>query len=113
MPLGTLDRNPPPFFRQGHSALTKLAFCSALALFLMVADTRFKLVAPLRAAIATVLSPIQRTLLVPIDVIRSGDDYLRGLKNALEAEDAAKRRLADQAERALRVEQLQAENARL
>ena len=25
MPLGTIDRTPPPFFRQGVSALTKLA----------------------------------------------------------------------------------------
>jgi MreB/Mrl family cell shape determining protein len=31
MPLGTLDREPPPFFRQGPSALSKLAVCSALA----------------------------------------------------------------------------------
>ena len=37
----TLDRTPPPFFRQGPSALTKLSFCSALALLLMVADARF------------------------------------------------------------------------
>ena len=42
MPFGTLDRTPPPFFKQGPSALSKLMFFSALALFLMVADTRFK-----------------------------------------------------------------------
>ena len=47
MPLGTLDRTPPPFFRQGPSAVTKLAVCAALALFLMVADARFTVVAPL------------------------------------------------------------------
>ena len=29
MPLGTLDRTPPPFFKQGPSALSKLAVCSA------------------------------------------------------------------------------------
>ena len=51
MALGTLDRTPPPFFRQGPSALTKLTFCSALALFLMVADTRFSITQPLRAAV--------------------------------------------------------------
>ena len=62
MPLGTLDRTPPPFFRQGPSALTKLALCSALAVFLMVADTRFTLTQPLRALLATALHPIQRTL---------------------------------------------------
>ena len=43
MPLGTLDRTPPPFFRQGPSALTMLSLCAALAVFLMVADTRFTL----------------------------------------------------------------------
>ena len=40
MPLGTLDRNPPPFFKQGPSALSKLMVFSALALFLMVAERR-------------------------------------------------------------------------
>ena len=57
-PLGTLDRTPPPFFRQGPSALTKLTFCSALAIFLMVADTRFKLTQPMRTMVATVLHPV-------------------------------------------------------
>ena len=43
MPLGTLERSAPPLFKQGPSALSRLAAFSALALFLMVADTRFKL----------------------------------------------------------------------
>ena len=55
MSLGTLERSPPPFFRQGPSALTKVVFFSALALFLMAADSRFTLTQPLRAAMATVL----------------------------------------------------------
>ena len=50
MDIGTIDRTPPPFFRQGPSALTKLTFCSALALLLMVADTRFRITQPVRAA---------------------------------------------------------------
>ena len=66
MPLGTLDRTPPPFFRQGPSALSKLVFFSALALFLMVADTRFKITQPLRAAVATVLYPVQWLLMQPV-----------------------------------------------
>jgi hypothetical protein len=48
MHLGTLDRTPPPFFRQGTSALTKLVFFSALAVFLMVSDTRFGFIDPVR-----------------------------------------------------------------
>lgn len=113
MPLGTLDRTPPPFFRQGPSALTKLTFFSALALFLMVADTRFQLTRPLRAAIATVLHPIERALLVPVAAWEGGSDYLLGLQGALAKEEAARRDLARQAERSSRVEQLTAENQRL
>ncbi len=113
MPLGTLDRNPPPMFRQGYSALTKVVFFSAFALFLMVADTRFKVVVPIRTAIATVLQPVERTLAVPLEMWRGGGDYLRGLNHALTAEDAARRQLAQQAERAARGDQLAAENARL
>ncbi|MBA4175829.1 MAG: rod shape-determining protein MreC [Leptothrix sp. (in: Bacteria)] len=113
MPLATLDRTPPPFFRQGPSALTKLVFFSALALFLMVADTRFKVVEPLRAALAVVLLPAQRVLSVPVEMWQGGDDYLRGLRSAQEAERRAALRVAAQAERALRTEQLAQENTRL
>jgi len=113
MPLGTIDRSPPPFFRQGYSALTKLVFFSALALFLMVADARLKLVAPLRAAFATLLHPLQVTLLVPVEMWQGGGDYLRGLKDALANEDRARRQLALQAERTARADQLATENFRL
>jgi rod shape-determining protein MreC len=113
MPLGTIDRTPPPFFRQGYSALTKLVFFSALALFLMVADTRLSVVAPLRVGLATLLAPLQRALLVPVELVTGGSDYLRGLRQALQSEDAARHKLAQQAERAAEAERLAIENARL
>ena len=72
MPLGTLDRTPPPFFRQGPSAFSKVIFFSALALFLMVADTRFRFAVPLRAALAVVLLPVQRVLAVPVEIFEGG-----------------------------------------
>ena len=113
MPLGTLDRTPPPFFRQGPSALTKLIFFSALALFLMVADVRFKLVEPLRQAAAVVLLPVQHALAVPVEAWHGGGDYLRGLNQAQAAEREARSRMAVVAERAARTDQLAQENARL
>lgn len=113
MALGTLDRTPPPFFRQGTSALTKLSFFSALALFLMVADARFHITQPLRAVLATGLHPAQRALLVPVAAWHDVSDYLLGLNRALEAEAAAHRAMASQAERAMRGDQLAAENAKL
>lgn len=113
MSLGTIDRTPPPFFRQGPSALTKLILCSALAVFLMVADNRFSVTRQLRAALATVLYYPQQALLVPVEAVQGGRGYLMGLKDALAGEESAKRALALQSERALRVEQLERENLRL
>jgi rod shape-determining protein MreC len=113
MALGTLDRTPPPFFRQGPSSLTKLSFCSALAVFLMVADGRFSITQPIRATVATMLYPLQRALLMPVEVIGDGRDYLGGLAHAIAAEQTARSELARLSERAQRTEQLSEENARL
>lgn len=113
MPLETLDRSPPPFFKQGPSALSRLVFFSALALFLMVADARFHLVQPLRAAIATALYPAQWLALQPVQVVRDFTAYLTDLKTAHVTEDAARRKLAEQSQRAGQVEQLTLENTRL
>jgi rod shape-determining protein MreC len=113
MPLGTLDRTPPPFFRQGPSALTKLAFSAAFAVFLMAADNRFEIVRMLRALIATALHPVQTALLVPVKVGATSLEYAGGIAQARERTDAAERQLADQAERTARVGPLEAENVRL
>ena len=113
MPLGSIDRTPPPFFRQGPSALTKLALFSALAVFLMAADSRWHVTLPLRAALATGLLPVQRALQVPVDLVGNGQSYFQGVKEAQSAEMAARIQLARQSERAARMDQLGAENARL
>ena len=113
MPLDTLDRAPPPFFKQGPSALSKLVLLSALALFLMVADARFHLVQPLRAVIATVLYPAQWVALQPVQWTRDFSGYLTDLKTARKTEEAARRKLAEQSQRAGQVEQLLLENTRL
>ena len=113
MPLGTLDRTPPPFFKQGPSALSKLMVCSALALFLMVADARFKITQPVRSAVAVVLFPIQWVTMRPVLAVRYAAEYFGGLQQALAGEEAARRKLIQQAQRASQVEQLSMENAQL
>lgn len=113
MPLGTLDRTPPPFFKQGPSALSKLMVCSALALFLMVADVRFRITQPVRAAMATVLFPVQWVAMRPVLVVRMVQDYFTSLTTALQNEEAARRKLVQQSQRANQVEQLSLENTQL
>jgi rod shape-determining protein MreC len=113
VPLGTLDRTPPPFFRQGPSATTKLAVCTALAIFLMAADRRFDFVVPLRAGLATALLPVQQALRVPVELLSGGRGYLQGLTQAQTEAEAARRAQAALAEKAARADALAAENEQL
>jgi rod shape-determining protein MreC len=113
MPLGTLDRTPPPFFKQGPSAFSKLIFFSAFALFLMVADVRFRLMAPLRVAMAGVLYPVQWAVRQPLQWAAGGGAYLESLHSALQAQTVLEKKLVLQSQRAGQVEQLALENTRL
>ncbi|MDP1892688.1 MAG: rod shape-determining protein MreC [Hydrogenophaga sp.] len=113
MPLGTLDRSPPPFFKQGPSALSKLVVFSALALFLMVADVRFQLTTPIRSTLATALYPVQWLVLQPVQAIGQAGGYFTSLHQAQRSEALALQRLATQAGQSLQLEQLQLENQRL
>lgn len=113
MPLGTLDRSPPPFFKQGPSALSKLFFFSALALFLMVADTRLTLVKPVRSVLMTLLFPAQWLVTQPVRGVGSLGEYMTSLETAQAEKHAAQLRLATQSERAAQVEELTLENQRL
>ncbi|MFM2053877.1 MAG: rod shape-determining protein MreC [Pseudomonadota bacterium] len=113
MPLGTLDRTPPPFFRQGPSALTRLLFFASLSVCLMAADTRLGLTGPLRTVTAMVLHPVERALLAPVRGLASAGDYLGGIAQARQTTEVARAELTRQAERSLQAEQLLQENARL
>lgn len=113
MPLATLDRSPPPFFKQGPSAFTRLLFFAALAIFLMVADARWKMTQPLRAAVATALQPVQRALLTPVVAWDGLTRYFAGMDEARLVQARAQQQLISQAERMVRMNQLERENARL
>jgi rod shape-determining protein MreC len=112
-PLGTLDRNPPPFFRPGLSARSKLVFFAALAVFLMVADGRYRIAATLRDAVALVLAPVQRALAVPVELATGGREYLQGLAGAQQQARQAQLELARLSEKAASAERLLAENLQL
>lgn len=113
MPLGTLDRTPPPFFKQGPSALSKLAFFSALALFLMVADLRLTLVKPLRTAVAALLYPAQWLVWQPVQSLQRLGTHFESLESAQRESQTRQSKLTALSARAGQVEQLTLENDRL
>lgn len=113
MPLGTVDRTPPPLFRQGISALTKLGLYSAAAIFLMVADTRLALTGPLRNVLVTALLPVQQVVAWPGGWVDKVATHFGGLERALAREKAAHLALAHQSLQEARLKELQRENDRL
>ena len=113
MPFGSLDRTPPPFFKQGPSSLSKLLFFSALALFLMVADRRFEVAKIVRSSLATVLSPVAHVMALPVNALEDGAGYFESMASLKRSEQATHNKLLLQSQRASQVELLSIENTRL
>ena len=112
-PAGTLDRHAPSFLRQGPSPVSKLILCSALALFLMVADARFKVTDPLRNLVALALYPVQWLMLKPVEAMGQSAGYLQALQRSQAEAAGARQALILMSERATQADQLLQENARL
>ena len=113
MPLGTLDRSPPAFFKQGPSAVSKLLFFSALSVLLMVADVRFGVTQPLRATLSVMLYPVQWLAMRPQALAEYSSDYFEARDVAQASERDARQQLLVQARRSGQVEQLALENKQL
>jgi rod shape-determining protein MreC len=113
MPYGSLDRTPPPFFKQGPTSLSKLLLLSALALFLMVTDKRFEFGKILRASLATALNPVVNTVLQPVAAVQDSFKYLDTIKRVKSSEQEAHKKLLLLSQRANQVETLALENLRL
>ena len=113
MPLGTLDRTPPAFFKQGPSAISKLLFFSALSVLLMVADVRFNVTQPLRATLSVALYPVQWLAMRPQAFAKYSGEYLESLQDAQADAKDVRQKLLLQAQRAAQVEQLTLENKQL
>jgi rod shape-determining protein MreC len=113
MPYGSLDRSPPPFFKQGPTSLSKLLLLSALALFLMVADKRFEVGKIVRVSLATVLNPVANVVLQPVAGVQDSFRYLDTLNSVKLSEEEAHKKLLLLSQRANQVETLALENSRL
>jgi len=113
VPLGTLDRTPPAFFKQGPSAISKLLFFSALSVLLMVADVRFHVTQPLRATLSVALYPVQWLAMRPQAFAKYSGEYLESLQDAQADAKDVRQKLLLQAQRAAQVEQLTLENKQL
>lgn len=113
MPLGTIERKAPPFFRHGISPITQLSLYTAIALVMMVADLRLHVATPIRQAVAVVMSPLQWVMLQPVEWARGGANYFETIDAAQTQVKALRQQAVGLAQRAALGDYLQSENARL
>ncbi len=113
MTLESIDHTPPPFFRQGASALSKVAFFGLLAMLLMVSDERFKITNPLRAGLATAMTPFQWLVLQPLHAADYLGSYFISLQEARSLAAQSVQKLTLDTLKQQKVEQLQFENDQL
>ena len=113
MALDSIDRSPPPFFRQGLSALSKLVLFGFLSLLLMSADHRLGLSQPVRSVISVALAPVQWLALLPTHGSDALQAYFKGVDEARDAAHQYQTRTIAQAQRLQQAEQLLQENQHL
>ena len=113
MALDSIDRAPPPFFRQGLPALSKLVLFGVLSVLLMAADHRLGLSQPVRSAVSLVLAPMQWLSLLPQRAGSAVQDYFKGVDEARDEARNYQARTIAQAQRLQQAEQLLQENQHL
>ncbi len=113
MALETLDHSPPPFFRQGLPAALRFALLSLMAIGLMVADHRLQVVVPVRASIATLLTPLQWASLLPGRAWDALEQSVRDIQQAQDTVDEYQVRSIAQAQKLQQIEYLLQENRQL
>lgn len=113
MPLGTLERSAPSFMREKPSARSQLIVYAALAIFLMVADARFRFVEPVRKVVGVLLYPVQWVMIQPIEFFGRGAEYFQSLEAAQAAVQQEQKSKLAMSLRANQLDQLELENERL
>ena len=104
---------PPPFFKRGPAPLARLVFFLALALLLLVADLRFQMLEPARMAVAAMLWPLQKAVMMPVEGAGEAGNYFTNVASLQQENSELRQRLLAQANLLLRQTHLDEENRRL
>lgn len=103
----------PPLFKQGMPAPLRLLVCGGAALALLVTDARYDTLSSVRAAVATVLYPLEQLMLLPRQALHSTVDYVASKSTVNRNNAVLRAQYLDAAQQAQRNDALQAENRQL
>jgi rod shape-determining protein MreC len=110
---GHIGHSPPPFFKRGPAPLAQLSLFVSLALLLLIADLRFGTLEPTRLMIATLMWPVQKAVLLPVEGANDAGSYFANLTSLQQENAELRKRQLAQANLLLRQAHLDNENLRL
>ena len=104
---------PLRLFRRGPSAEVRLAVAVLAALALLLLDAYWKPITPLRQVLSMFIYPFQRAVMLPRDLITTGNDWFDTAARVKSENEAMQRQRIELAQLATHSAQLAAENAQL
>lgn len=110
--MSVAGHQPPPFFKRGPAPLARLIFFLIVSLVLMAVDQRLNYLETVRQFVSVATYPLQRSALVPLEMMRGGAGYFSSLAAVQAQNEALRRRQVESAAGLLRASQLEAENRR-
>jgi len=108
-----VDYEPPPFFKRGPAPFALLTLYVAVAVALMIVDARFRYLEVLRQGASLVTQPLQALAHLPARAVSEGGEYFTSVYRLQLEVDSLKRGRLETAPALTRLQQLEAENARL
>jgi rod shape-determining protein MreC len=103
----------PPSFRRGLTPLGRLAALVCICLAMLIADLRFSYLEVVRQVVSVAIHPLQRIAAAPVDFARNATIYFATLVDVQLENADLRRSQVEAAQRLLRFEQLERENAEL
>jgi rod shape-determining protein MreC len=111
--VAAFDHSPPPFFKQGPAPLALLSLYVAISLSLLVLDAKFRYLEMARQALAVVIHPLQQLSHAPARGFDQAGEYFQTVGVLQDENQRLKHAKLEVAPTLLRLQQLEAENARL
>jgi len=103
----------PPIFKQGPTPLVRLFVLMSVCLALLVADLRFRYLEVVRQGLSIATYPLQMAAAAPVDFIRNATVYFATLVEVQQDNAELRRGQLEAAQRLLRFEQIERDNAQL
>ncbi|MDR2882067.1 MAG: rod shape-determining protein MreC [Azoarcus sp.] len=111
--MSVSDFQTHPVFRRGVSAKVRLLAYLTICVVVVVSDLRFRYMEPVRQYVFTAVSPLRMVASEPVKLLGNATDHFSSLADLQEENARFRQHQLDGADRLLRFDELEQENAKL